>query len=180
MSAEVPSESTVDSTLFEAMFIRTLSPTGAFAEELREVGFDLARMQPKYPTAVWRRCVDVARRHTYPELSREDGMRQLGRDFTKGYYGTLLGKVVSAAMPLIGLERTLNRLERMWKASQPHAELTLEKEQPGQWRLEVRESGILHDFSAGLLEGGAAPIGVPVSVEVVERSPEHCVFRLRS
>ncbi|HLT31976.1 MAG TPA: DUF2378 family protein [Myxococcaceae bacterium] len=115
--SDVPSVSTVDSTLFEAMFVRTLTPTGAFAEELRQTGFDLAQMQPKYPAPIWRRCVEVARRHTYPELPKEEGMRQLGRDFMKGYYGTLLGKVVSAAMPLIGLERTLNRLERMWKGS---------------------------------------------------------------
>jgi uncharacterized protein (TIGR02265 family) len=177
--SDAQSASTIDSTLFEAMFVRTLTPTGAFAEELRTIGFDLAQMQPKYPASLWRRCVEVARRHTYPGLSKEEGMRQLGRDFMKGYYGTLLGKVVSAAMPLIGLERTLNRLERMWKASQPTAELTIEKEAPGQWRLEVREPGILPEFSAGILEGGAQPIGVPVSVEIIEHSPEHCVYRLR-
>lgn len=176
-----PATVRIDSTLFEALFVRALKPSEALLAELREIGFDLNRMEPNYPIGIWHACVYAAQRHTYPERSKEDGMRALGRDFIGGYYGTILGKVVSAAMPLIGLERTLNRLERIWKASQPDLEFELQKEAPGQWRLRLRDlAGVMPDFCAGLIEGGAAPTGQPLSVEVLERSHEHCVLQLRS
>lgn len=170
--------STTEGSSFEAMFVRSLSPKGAFLEELQRAGFDPARMQPRYPTELWHRCLEIARKHVHPDLKPEQGMRELGTLFMKGYYATIIGKVVSAAMPLLGLERTLARVPRAWQASQPTLGFDLEKEAPGQWRIVLREPGIIPDFCAGMLEAGAEPVGVPVKVEVLERGPLHCVLRL--
>ena len=169
---------TTEGSAFEAMFVHVLQPTGTFARELAEAGFDPGRMVARYPSSVWYRCLDIGRRHTFPELPPAEGFRMLGRSFMEGYFTTLIGKVVSAALPLYGLQRTLDRLPRVWKGSQPTTEVTVAKEGPHAWRVTLNSPGVIPEFSAGVLEAAAKPVGEKLSVEVVERSPLHCVLRV--
>jgi len=174
-----PVESTTDGASFEAMFTRTLKPEGTFLEELRAVGFDPRSYRGRMPTRIWHACLDVARRHTFPTHSVADGYHRLGLLFMEGYFQTILGRLLTAAMPLVGLERSLMRVPKAWKANQPTLEMTVEKQADRQWRVEIKEKGVLPDFCAGLLEGGAKPIGVTVQVNVLERSPDRCLIQIQ-
>lgn len=169
---------TTEGSAFEAMFVHVLQPSGSFLRELKEAGFDPTLMQARYPSPVWYRCLDIARRHTFPDLPPPEGFRMLGRSFMEGYFRTLIGKVVSAALPLYGLQRTLDRLPRVWKGSQPTTEVTVVKDGEHAWRVTLYSPGVIPEFSAGVLEAAAAPVGEKLTVEVAERSPSHCVLRV--
>lgn len=177
--APIDAHGTTEASAFEAMFVHVLQPTGTFARELAAAGFEPGRMEARYPSSVWYRCLDIGRRHTFPDLPIPEGFRMLGRSFMEGYYRTLIGKVVSAALPLYGLQRTLDRLPRVWKGSQPTTEVTVEKDGARAWRVTLNSPGVIPEFSAGVLEAAAAPVGEKLSVDVVARSPLHCVLSVR-
>lgn len=174
------SESITRGVAFEGLFVRTLQPTGAFAEELRKAGYDpSAPPRPEYPTRVWQACIDVARQHTFPALPRAEGERQLGRRFIDGFFQTLTGKMLGATLPMLGPGMVLQKLKRAWSSSQPSLDCTSEELAPGSWRVTLRERGIMADFCAGLLEGLLKRTRVQAQVAVAERSPEHCALTVR-
>src|SRR5690606_14822196 len=147
---------------------------------LHHAGFDPSRLEARYPVDLWPRCLEIARRHLHPDLPRELGMRTLGTLFIKGYYATTIGRVNVAAMPLLGLERTLERVPRVLQLYVPALEAKLEQDGPGRWRLEVAGPGMDPDFCAGMIEAGAEPFEVPFAAEVIDRRPERCVLLLRA
>lgn len=178
--SEAGAPSPIEASTFEAMFTQVLHPTGAFADALREIGFDVDRIEPRYTSPTWYAALKVARSHVHPDLPPDEGFRALGRAFIEGYYETLLGKVITAAMPLVGLARTIERLPRIWKSSQPTIVTTITKLETGRWHFSLSDPGLIPDFIAGVLEGGAAPTGKKVSIEVVEAHPTSCVLEIRA
>jgi uncharacterized protein (TIGR02265 family) len=175
-----PTTSITRGVAFEGMFVRTLQPTGAFAEALRAAGYDVsAPPRAEYPTPVWQACLEVARQHTFPTLPRAEGERRLGRRFIDGFFETLTGKMLGATLPMLGPGMVLQKLKRAWGSSQPSLELLSEELAPGSWRVTLRERGIMADFCAGLLEGLLERTRVQAQVAVLERSPEHCVLTAR-
>lgn len=178
-SPQRPGESVTQYDNFEAMFVRALKPDPALRAALKDAGFDLARPQPMYPTRVWQACLEVARRHAFPEQAPGDAFRRMGVMYMEGLFQTMLGRVIGAAMPLLGFDRSMQRITKTWKAAQPMMDIEARKQDDGTWIVTLREDGVIPEFCAGLLEGGAAPLEKGVRCEVVERSPKHCVLALR-
>lgn len=168
-----------EASAFEGMFDRALAPTGAFADELRAAGYDVKRPELRYPTRVWHACLEVARRHTFPTLPREEGFRRLGHRFMDGYFETLVGKLAAVGLPLFGLEGALKRTPRNWAMSQPQLGIELTKQGERHYTMTLREDGMLPDFCAGLIEASARPTKQAAKVEIVERTPSSCVISVR-
>lgn len=178
-SGPPPVESTTDFANFEGLFTRALDPDPGFADELRSAGFDLSHPEPRYPTRIWHACLEIARRRTFPALSRDEGFRRLGHLYIEGFFETILGKVIAVAMPILGVQRTIPRIPRMWKSAQPTMQIDLQKSGEKEWTLSLREPGMLPDFCAGLIEAAATPTREKVAVEVKERSDDHCILVIR-
>ncbi|MBF5045213.1 DUF2378 family protein [Aggregicoccus sp. 17bor-14] len=166
-------------SVVEGMFVRALQPTGAFADELRKVGVDVKRLEPTYSTQVWQAALAVARRHVAPGLSEAAGYQLLGQKFIGGFFDTLVGRLVAVGLPLVGPDRTLQRLARTWAAAQPTLKVETVQEAAQHWRITLREPGIIADFCAGIFQGGLGRTGVKPQVVVSEKSPEHCVIQVR-
>ncbi|HZI16733.1 MAG TPA: DUF2378 family protein [Myxococcus sp.] len=184
MSKGAPSPPSAGSTtshaVFEGLFHRALHPTGAFADALREAGYDLKRPQSRYPTHVWHACLEVARRHAFGSLPEAEGYRRMGHRFIEGWFETIIGKIIAVGLPLLGPERALERAPRTWSAAQPDLKMELRKQAERHWEATLREQGVLPDFCAGLLEGSARVAGAPAaSVTVRERGLDHCVLEVR-
>jgi uncharacterized protein (TIGR02265 family) len=176
-----PADSSVRGSAFEALLVRMLHPSGRFADELRAAGYDpSAPPRPEYPRAVWVACVQLASRHTFPSLSPEAAMRQLGQRFVESYRQTLTGKLVSATLPMMGPATVLLRMPRVWAGIQPGLRLQVTEVAPREWTFAFEERGLLTDFCTGILEGVLAMIRVR-SPEVTqsERTPDRCVVRVR-
>jgi len=174
------SPSVTRGSVFEALFVRALQPGGRFAEELRAAGYDVGSPpRAEYPTQVWRACVEVARRHTFPRLPQAEGERRLGGLFLEGFLQTLAGKLLSATLPMLGTGMVLQKLQRAWSSSQPNLEVSTAQVAERHWRVTLREEGVLVEHCAGLLEGILRRTRVQPEVKVLERSATHCVLDVR-
>ena len=163
--------------MFEGLFDRVLRPTGAFAEDLRLAGYDPRRAQPEYPTRVWHACLDVARRHVHAGLAPEEAYRRLGQALTRGFLDTLVGKLLGAAVSLLGPDGVMVRLHRFWGSGQPDARVRTEQVGPRDWRVHVEGPLVIPPFAAGVLEGILTWVKAPeVRVTVADPTPGHVVL----
>lgn len=98
--------------MFEGLFVRALAvdPSGAFGADLRAAGYDLKGHEARYDIKVWSDCVDVATRHVYPELSRDEAWVRLGRRFIEGYFHTFIGGAIAAVLPFMSASRFVERI----------------------------------------------------------------------
>jgi uncharacterized protein (TIGR02265 family) len=143
---------TVDGSLFEGI-ARALQPEGTFAEELRAIGFDVHAPKLRYPYSVMAATLDVAHRHLYPDLSREDAHRRVGQRMVDTFFVTILGKVVRTLFQVLGPERFLARLPKLASMGTTGLELRAERPAPGEVRLFFRAKLLDADFIAGAMEG---------------------------
>lgn len=98
--------------MFEGLFVRALAvePESDFSGELRAAGYDLKGHEARHDIAVWAACVDVAARHVYPELERDEAWVRLGRRFIEGYFHTFIGGAIAAVLPFMSVTRFVERI----------------------------------------------------------------------
>jgi uncharacterized protein (TIGR02265 family) len=175
--ASPPQESVTESSVFEGLFVRAVQPQGAFAAELRAAGYDLAKPLPRYPTHVWHACLDVARKHVFPALPEEEAEQRLGVMFAEGIFQTLVGKVLTVGMPLLGPAGTLKRLPRLWAGAQPNLQVVSQPEGERHWRVELREAGMRAYFCAGLISALGRHAGAgEIRTKVRSRTHDSCII----
>jgi len=168
--------------MFEALFDRRLEPSGAFADDLRAAGYDPEQAVQKYPTDVWTRCLELARRHRWPTLSREEAYRQIGREFTLGFLETIPGRLVGVALPFMSLDSFLRRLQSYFRMGREDTGLTFDIVERGDGfnRVEVHNPAeVPGTFVAGLIEIAIERLGVKASVEVRQATPSEYQLHIR-
>ncbi len=99
---------------FEGLFIQALKVEGQVVEKLKQVGFDAKRMEPAYGVDVWRKALQVASLEYYPKLSPSAAEFQLGSRMVEGYFGTIVGKMIQAAIPYLSADTLCLRLPRFF------------------------------------------------------------------
>ncbi|WP_224244746.1 DUF2378 family protein [Hyalangium gracile] len=158
--------------LFEGLFVLGLPRNEAFEAELREAGFDRDDLVPQYPLSLFRRCLDIACKHFYPGLTVEEGRRRLGQQFAQGFSQTVLGRVVSVNLPLLGPARFLKKFpEHLRFDSSPIVVNAVEIHERG-YRMEFRTGvGLSPHFLRGLLEEGLRMTKVTPTIRVTQSSP---------
>jgi uncharacterized protein (TIGR02265 family) len=158
----------VQGSMLEGLFQRALAPRGAFADELKKAGYDLARPEPVYDDEVWARCLEVAARHVCPGQGYPEAERELGRKFASGFAKTLIGSVTLAVVPRLSREHIFERMSR-W-VSVGSKQLAAEVVEKGERLrvLRVTTSGVRpHPFlMAGIVEALLRRPGEGMKVEV--------------
>lgn len=167
-------EGTTDGSLFEGL-ARALQPEGTFAEDLRAVGFDVRAPKLRYPTAVLEATLDVAHRHLYPDLSREDAHRRLGQRMVDAFYETLFGKVVRTLFQALGPER----FPKTASMGTTGLQIKVERPAPGEVRLFFSaRPPLLPHFIAGAMEGALGRGPDAPRVAVVSAAPASYELRV--
>ena len=165
----------IQGSMFEALFERRLKPSGAFLQDLIQAGYDPSHPEVEYPEAVLINCVEVARRHAFPELPPKDGEFRVGQELSDGFLGeTLAGKVMSAAMPLVGPERIIRSLPRRFKSGTDGEAPEVEQLGERHWRVLMGRNATPF-MVAGAIQAALARTGVDAKVEV-ERANPKCVL----
>ncbi|GHG97501.1 hypothetical protein GCM10012319_62500 [Comamonas sp. KCTC 72670] len=164
---------------FEGLFVHALKPTGAFAQSLRDIGYDMEAAQEYYSLSVWRAALGVARRHVYAGQAPEVANRALGHHYVEGFAQTLVGRIFATAAPLLGTERCLTRLPTYLRAGREDMKMLLEPVQSCEWRIRVVDPDPLPDFVAGVVEGVLRRTKVTPQVEVLERQISAYALRVR-
>lgn len=163
---------------FDGLFLHALKPVGAFAQSLRDIGYDADAAQEYYPLAVWRAALGVARRFAFAGQAPEVANRALGHLYVEGFAQTLVGRIFATAAPLLGTERCLTRLPTYLKAGREDMRMLLEPVQAREWRVRVGDPDPLPDFVAGVVEGVLRRTRVAPAVEVLERESTGYVLRV--
>lgn len=159
-------------TFFEGLFVRALTAEGAFADALRTVGVDVRRLQPRYPIEVWNESLEVAWKHCFSHLERDEAYRELGRQLAHGFSRTLVGKVVDVSLPLLGPERFVQRIPVLSRLDTFEYQVQVEPLGERRFRVSYREDpDAKPDFMAGLFEVGLRKTGVEPVVAVTMREP---------
>ncbi len=170
MQGPFPGRATQGS-FFEGLFIHSLRASGAFADALRDCGFDTHHPKALYPIEVWNEALEVAWRHCYPGLERERAYHELGRQLILGFLKTRMGWVVGMSLPLLGPERLLSRLPSLFSLD------------TFRYDIEVRQLGWRHylvcfrndpdakpDLVAGCIEEGLHKAGCMPTCSVTRRA----------
>jgi uncharacterized protein (TIGR02265 family) len=173
-------ELTISQSAFEGLFRRVLNPQGAFLEELKQVGYDPAHERASYSLQVWDAALKTAARHVHPGVPREEALRRLGEAFLGGFFETLTGKLVSAALPLMGGDTLLKQLPRAWAVAAPGTVIDARQEAPGRWELVVRHPSPQPDFDVGLLTALMRRVRAQgASIQLVDPRPDGYTMQVR-
>jgi uncharacterized protein (TIGR02265 family) len=158
-------------SFFEGLFIRSLKASGAFADALRDCGFDPRNPKAIYPIEVWNASLEVAWHHCYPGWTRERAYHELGRHFCRGFLQTWMGKVVDLSLPMLGPERLLTRIPNLLLLDIFRYDVKVLLLGPRHYRVAIRNNpDPKPDFLAGLLEEGLCKTGVNPTTTVVMRN----------
>ena len=160
--------------MFEALFDRRLKPTGGFAQELKSAGYDPAEAKGKYPTEVWTRCLEVARKHAWPELSVPDAFRHIGREFTEGFLETITGRIVGAALPFMTPSSFLKRLASYFRLGREDSGLTFDLIELAAASARVvvhNPAAVPGSFVAGMIDLMFVRLKIEGTVEVLQKTP---------
>lgn len=171
--------------VFEGLVVRghghRLTPL--IIERLRAEGLDIERpLLPGYPTRVWYQAVRILAEEVYPELPYEQGVRETGRAFIRGYFETAFGRTVLAVLRVLGPLRSLKRMGRNFRTGNNFSETWVHEDGPGDVRLEVNDPiADAPTFIQGLIEVGMGYVKAQdVQVEVESILPNgHVVYRVR-
>lgn len=159
---------------FEGMFIRALKVDEVVAGKLREAGFDIKRMEPSYAVEVWRKTLQIAAREYYGNLSPSAAEFELGKRMVSGYFETLVGKVMQAAMPFLSADTLCLRLPRFFSSGIVGDVKMPEVKKVGDKRYAVTlfgEQGVPW-FTAGAIDTTLRLTKVKPTVQVSEVKPE--------
>jgi uncharacterized protein (TIGR02265 family) len=156
---------------FEGLFGHVLRPQGAFAEALREVGYEPRELRDGYPLAVWRAALRVAREHAYPERSEAQAYRELGRQTIQGLSHTLVGRVFALAAPLLGPSRCAAKLPTYLRSSREDMRVEAHALGSRLWEVKIHDPDPLPEFVAGSVEGVLHLTRVLPRVEVELEGP---------
>lgn len=174
----VASADVVKAMLFEAL--HASMPRGGAAEaRLRKLGFDPEQPRATYPVEVWIACVEAAAEELFPTRSRRDGARELGRLWLTGFAGTLVGKVMLAAVGLMGPDRLLSHVPRSFATGRTGVSAQVMALGPTERLLQIRDPKPLPDFVAGIFEALLQRSGTRATVEVDERRVDGFAIRVR-
>lgn len=173
----VRDEATVEASMVEGLFVRALKAGPELKADLRTIGVDLERMEPRYTPRQWHEAIELARTREYSAVPQEQGLRMLGRRFFEGFADTLIGKVLVAGFSIMGPLGILKFAPRGIRAARPDTEVIVTNEASRVWTLELRQPYPQPDFTAGLVEAAGKRAGATFQVLVSRRQP--AAFELR-
>ncbi|MBK7861059.1 MAG: DUF2378 family protein [Archangiaceae bacterium] len=180
MSSAAENHGFTDHNTFEGLFRRGLDlKDEAFKAELRTVGYDMDKPQLRYPTPVWRAALEVARRRLYSQFSPEQAYWELGRISVGGFFSTIKGRFVSAALPLLGLDAFVKSLPRFFSTTRPDLVIKVFPEaEPRTWKVTFFDQFPLPEFSGAIISAGVDRIAPELKVTVTRRASDGFDLRI--
>ncbi len=143
----------VSHAMFEGLFARAVTVSAELARELKACGYDVANPDAGASGAVFSACVEAARRNLHPTKSPDEGQRELGRSFVRGFRETILGRVVTTALPILGPARFLPRVPGRLGSLRSDATVSVLVTGATSATLHFADLQPLASFFAGVIEG---------------------------
>lgn len=153
--------------------------TPSLRAKLREAGVDLDRLELAYSIDTMRKAIDVTVSELFQGRPRDEGLRELGRIFMRGYAETFIGAAMVQVMKLIGPRRTLERMQRNFRSGTNFIETKFEAVGPREATLWFNDVSGMPAFYVGILEEGGRMTGAAATVTVEATADAGCTFRVK-
>ncbi|RKH71840.1 DUF2378 family protein [Corallococcus interemptor] len=173
-----PAEVVIQSTLFESL-LRCVRMDNAMRERMAAAGYDPDRPRASYPASVFLRCQNLVLQAAYAGRPREEALRQMGRDLVRGYFETLVGKVVNVALKVAGPDRAMKRVALSFRSVMEPVEITSTELGPKDWRVTFQGYPFPSEAAAGCCEEALRQAGASNPSAVLESDDGHGRFELR-
>ena len=146
---------------FEALLRpEVLELTPALEASFLAVGVDPRRLKESYELPTLRVVIDLIRQQECAALSVDDGLREVGRRFVKGFKQTPIGWIFNTMAPFFGPARTMQQLPRYLTSVREEFPLTVLTEGETRFRLICLDVDAKAAFMAGCIEGVLETCGV--------------------
>ncbi|HMA33192.1 MAG TPA: DUF2378 family protein [Chloroflexia bacterium] len=154
-----------------------LLPPGLEAQIRAEFTGHFGKAQP--PALLRFQLVDRLALACFPGRSLAAARRLWGRHSLVGYRQSILGRVLLAAIPVMGLERVLVRIPSALAGQSNYGTRTVWELGPQHWRLDFEDEVMPAEMLQGVIEGLAALVHVPdVQVTWTLLAPGHLSYDL--
>ncbi len=165
--------------VFEGLFVRALGVDGEVAAALREIGYDPAEPRAAYPTLVFQAAMDVAWRARWPRWSRAAAAWELGRELTRGFLETNVGRVIALSLPQFGPDATIRRLPRYVAFGRDDIDMQVSPREEGGWIIRVHDPPARGpEFIAGCFEAAILRTGVSPRIRPDQLAPGRFVLAI--
>jgi uncharacterized protein (TIGR02265 family) len=154
------------------LFIDALGPelTDAMKADLRAAGLNVdAPLLPAYPAATFAKCVRVVARGLKPDLSEDDALRSMGRRAVDGLSTNFIGRALLSVVRLLGIRRTLLRMERAFRNSNNYTRIETQQLTPTSMELTFNTVIGIPAYFEGVMSAVGEALGG--SATQVESSP---------
>lgn len=153
--------------------------TGA-RSALGRMGLHIDRQPlPFYPLAVWRPTLDIIVRDLYPDLSLEEGYRQLGHRMVLDVSEAVLGRGMLALGRALGPRRLLMRMNHNFRNADNYVQMQLHELGPTTYEVRINETLGMPSYYQGILEAALSAIGArEPQVWRVRMEGDSCTFRV--
>lgn len=141
--------------VLEALYERALAGevTPRLKERLRPLGLDLDRPLPtSLPITAYARCLQITAAEIYPDLSPEQGMYELARRLTRGYWTSPVGMATELLVRRVGPHRMLSWMGRIFRAVDTYSKVTVTEEGPRRFRVQTNAVDVPPGYGRGVME----------------------------
>lgn len=143
-------------SVLDGIFIKGLGTrlTPALKSELKTLGIDVDDLEPAYPVEMVRAGLELVHRHLFKDRSFEDALIELGASSLRGYFETILGRALLGVLRLIGVRRSLLRLNVSMNGGNNFMKTTSEVIAPNCIQVTFSDVSGMANFYRGIIEEG--------------------------
>jgi uncharacterized protein (TIGR02265 family) len=172
------SERLVFKPAVQALLINGLADrmTPAVRRALNTLGFDLDKLLPGYPYALWERAVDLVASSLFPELESDEAQAELGRRLAVA--SADINPVSKRLLPLMRLMGTSRALKRaMSHATEVNFNaVTFSAEGAGSLTVHMSDVGAIPDFARGTIVGLGELLGTHLRTRLLDFVPPRATY----
>ncbi|MFZ5446849.1 MAG: DUF2378 family protein [Myxococcota bacterium] len=143
------------------------SMTDELRARFKAHGVDLSKkLQAAYPADAWQRCLEDTARHLFPTLTPDEAQRRVGQRFFDGWNGTITGRAAAAMLRLIGAQRAISRIGRVFRYGNNFTVTEATFDESGASLVHFLQTQQIPHFVRGVVESAMVFMNVNGSVTV--------------
>jgi uncharacterized protein (TIGR02265 family) len=156
---------------------KRLTPT--LREKLKVAGLDLEKLPPAIPAQEMPKYMDIIVAEVWPDTPREQALRELGLCVIRGWQQGLLGAAAAQMLRLIGVQRTLTRLDRAISTTNNFNKTSTVFVNSNEALITVNEVQNMPSYWRGILEAGLEILAVEGEIALESFHPPQATFRAK-
>jgi uncharacterized protein (TIGR02265 family) len=146
--------------------------------QLTSIGINPHKLKPAYTVDEYMKLMNVLGAHKYSHLQEAERDYELGRDFIKGFFDTMIGKALFSVAKVLGPLRGTRRLPRSMKSVNNYTEAGITEFSEREVEVWITPAFRPHFYVGLFEESGKLMFGPKYQVNFKSFENEKGVFRI--